>query len=53
MLQVISHFRWVEDQRRVDIINSTGNTFKISLTSGGAAVDITDIGVGRHFIFKI
>jgi hypothetical protein len=30
------------------IINKTTNTFKLSLTSGGAAIDITDTGTGTH-----
>jgi len=30
------------------VISSTTNTFKVSLTSGGAAVDITDTGSGTH-----
>lgn len=31
------------------IINATTNTFKVSLTQGGAAVDITDTGSGSHY----
>lgn len=31
-------------------INSSGSTCKFSLTSGGAAVDITDTGTGTHFV---
>ena len=30
------------------VINSTTNTMEVSLTSGGAAIDITDTGVGAH-----
>lgn len=32
--------------------DSTGNTFKIALTDGGVAIDITDVGVGRQFIYS-
>jgi len=32
------------------VVNVAGATFKLSLTSGGAAVDITGIGSGTHFI---
>lgn len=30
------------------VVNKTTNTFQVSLTSGGAAVDITDAGTGTH-----
>lgn len=33
--------------------DSTGNRFKLSLTVGGAAIDITDGGTGRQFIQQI
>ena len=33
------------------VINATVNTFKISTTSGGSAVDITDAGVGKHYAY--
>lgn len=33
------------------IINSTGQSFKLSLTSGGAAINITDVGVGKQYIY--
>ena len=33
------------------IINSTGLTFQLSLTSGGAAINITDTGVGSQYIY--
>lgn len=33
------------------IINSTGLTFKVSATMGGAAIDITDAGVGQQYIY--
>ena len=32
------------------IISATANTFKLSLTSGGAEVDITDTGTGDHYV---
>lgn len=32
------------------IINSSGNTFKLSTTVGGAAVNITDVGAGAHYL---
>lgn len=32
------------------IINSTGLTFKLSATQGGAAIDITDDGTGQQFL---
>lgn len=32
------------------VINSTGNSFKVSLTVGGAAVDITSNGSGVNYI---
>lgn len=33
------------------VINSTGLTFQLSLTSGGAAIDITSTGVGQQYIY--
>lgn len=38
------------------VVESTTNTFKLSLTSGGSAIDITDTGSGTHSIhtqFKV
>lgn len=35
------------------IINRTGTTFKVSLTLGGSAVDITDTGIGTHYYTNI
>jgi hypothetical protein len=35
------------------VINSTGQTFQLSLTSGGAAIDITDAGTGSQYLFSI
>ena len=32
------------------IINSSGNTFKLSTTVGGAAVNITSAGSGAHYL---
>lgn len=32
-------------------INSSGNTCKLSLTSGGGAVNITDTGLGLHYLY--
>ena len=34
------------------VVGTTGKTFQISLTPGGAAIDITDVGVGRQFIYS-
>lgn len=34
------------------VVNSTGNTFQLSATLGGAAIDITDTGTGRQFIYS-
>lgn len=33
------------------VINSTGLSFQISATLGGAAIDITTKGIGRQYIF--
>lgn len=33
------------------VINSTGSSFKLSLTSGGAEIDITDSGVGTQYLY--
>jgi len=33
------------------VINKTDNDFEVSLTSGGAAVDITDDGTGTHSVY--
>ena len=33
------------------VINSTGQSFKLSATMGGVAIDITDVGVGRQYIY--
>lgn len=35
------------------VINSTADTFKLSTTLGGGAVDITDAGSGTHYIGNI
>lgn len=35
------------------VINATNNTFKVSLTQGGGAVNITDQGNGIHYFAKI
>lgn len=32
------------------VVNSSGSTFKLSLTSGGAAIDVTDTGSGTNFV---
>lgn len=32
------------------VVSSSGMTFKLSLTSGGSAIDITDAGTGVHYI---
>jgi hypothetical protein len=34
------------------VVNQTVNAFKLSLTSGGDAVDITDTGTGTHYYSK-
>jgi len=33
------------------VINSTGQSFKLSLTQGGAEINITDVGVGKQYIY--
>lgn len=33
------------------VVNSTGLTFKLSLTFGGAAIDITTTGTGSQYIY--
>lgn len=33
------------------IVNASGLTFQLSATQGGAAINITDTGVGRQYIF--
>lgn len=33
------------------VVSSTGFTFKLSLTSGGAPIDITSNGVGKQYIY--
>jgi hypothetical protein len=33
------------------VINPSGQTFQLSATSGGAAINITDTGTGRQFIY--
>lgn len=32
-------------------VNGSGNTFKVSATSGGAAIDIADAGTGTHTVY--
>jgi hypothetical protein len=32
------------------VINASTNTFKVSVSSGGAAVNITDVGTGIHYV---
>ena len=34
------------------VISATATTFKLSLTSGGAEIDITDTGTGTHYFIK-
>lgn len=34
------------------VVNSTGPTFKVSLTVGGAAVNITTVGAGSQYIYR-
>lgn len=34
------------------VISRTATTFKVSLTSGGAEVNITDTGIGTHYYSK-
>jgi phage tail P2-like protein len=34
------------------IINATANTFKVSLSLGGAPVDLTTAGAGTNYVFK-
>ncbi len=34
------------------VVSSTGTSFKLSATSGGAEINITDTGTGRQFIEK-
>jgi hypothetical protein len=38
-------------ETRYFVIDKTTDTFKVSLTSGGSAVDITDTGTGVHSVF--
>jgi len=40
----------LSDKARYYVINSTGATFQVSLTQGGAAVAISSAGTGEHFI---
>jgi hypothetical protein len=35
------------------IISATSSTFKLSLTSGGSEIDITDTGTGTHYFGNI
>ncbi len=35
------------------VVNSTGNTFQLALTVGGAAINITTIGSGAQYITKV
>lgn len=39
----------LDDTTSYYTVNSSGNTCKLSLTLGGAAVDITDTGTGLHY----
>jgi hypothetical protein len=34
------------------VVNSTDDTFQVSATEGGSAIDITDAGTGDHFAAK-
>lgn len=34
------------------VIDATASTFKLSTSSGGSAVDITDTGTGSHYFLK-
>lgn len=40
----------LDDRTVYWLINRTTNTFKVSLTRGGAAVDVTTLGVGTWFV---
>lgn len=35
------------------VVQTTGGTFKLSLTAGGAAVDVTGAGSGTHFLGEV
>lgn len=35
------------------VVNASGNTFQVSLTQGGAAIDITDSGSGVHYAVRL
>lgn len=35
------------------VINSTGTSFQISATLGGAAINITSTGIGRQFLLSV
>lgn len=35
------------------VINATATTFKVSLSQGGSAVDITNTGTGSHYFAKL
>lgn len=37
----------------VYVVSSATDTFKLSATLGGAAIDLTDIGTGLHFLQRI
>lgn len=43
----------LEIDRTYYVTNATTDTFTVALTSGGATVDITDLGVSSHFVIKI
>lgn len=40
------------DQRKYFVVNKAKNTFKVSLTSGGAAIDLTSEGSGALTVWK-
>lgn len=35
------------------VVERTGNTFKVSATLGGSAINITDTGIGTHYYAKL
>jgi len=40
-------------RRKYYVVNASGSTCKLSLTSGGAAVDLTTQGTGLHFLGEV
>lgn len=43
----------LDDSTLYYVVGSSGNSFQLSATEGGAAIDITSVGTGQHNIYRL